>query len=145
MKRYVIIVWLSLIGVRAANGFPPEYTTPARTPPRGRSHPASGNPAHCSRAPARAAAVVDHHLLPELLGELLGEHARENIARAARRRGNHQPDGPGGIILREDAFGADADKRKPRYDYVSFHWNSSCTNRSACRCTGMQITGSDNS
>jgi len=39
----------------------------------------------CPDDAARSAAVVDHHLLIELLGELLREHARENVARAAGR------------------------------------------------------------
>ena len=37
----------------------------ARLPTRGRSHPASGNPVHCSRPAAGPAAIVDDDLLAE--------------------------------------------------------------------------------
>ena len=40
------------------------------------------------------------------------EHAPENIARAARRRGNDQPDRPGRVVLRDGGFGAGADQRQ---------------------------------
>ena len=46
-------------------------------------------------------AVFDDHVLPELLGQELGHHAREEIDRRTRLRPAHQRNRPHGIILRE--------------------------------------------
>src|SRR6185295_13571477 len=50
--------------------------------------------------PRGAGAVVDDHLLLERLGELRAENAREQVRRAARRRGRKEPDRPAWIVLR---------------------------------------------
>ena len=43
---------------------------------------------------ARAAAVLDHDRLAEVVGQRLAEHARDAVDRAARRERHDQPDRP---------------------------------------------------
>jgi len=61
----------------------PAVNPTARIPTRGRSHPASGNPVHCSRAPGGAGTVFNHHRLAEPFGKLLTDDAANIIGPAA--------------------------------------------------------------
>ena len=47
---------------------------------------------------AAAGPVLDHELLVELLGQVLGDQAREGVAAAARGGGDDDPDRPAGIV-----------------------------------------------
>ena len=49
---------------------------------------------------AGAGAVIDHHLLAELLGEFLRDDAADDVGAAARRRRHDQPDRAVRVILR---------------------------------------------
>ena len=59
---------------------------------------------------AGAGAIVDEHGLPELLPELIGDDAANDVITAARRKWNDQPDRPRRIVVGGGGC-------TPRHDY----------------------------
>ncbi|MNC84847.1 hypothetical protein D3C83_04150 [compost metagenome] len=84
-----------------------------------------------------AAAVVDHHGLAELLGELRAEHARLRVVGAARGRRDQETDRPDRIVLRRLCEGsAQNDSRRKSGDRGAC-FNSTTTHHS--RFTPFQV------
>jgi len=82
----------------------PAANPTARIPTRGRSHPASGNPVHCSRAPARAGAVIHADLLAPGFRQPLGYDARDDVEAPAGRKRCHDADRPRRVRRSRRAF-----------------------------------------
>ena len=61
---------------------------------------------------AGAADVLDHQRLAERLAHLLGDDARDHVARAAGRERHDHGDGAVGIVLRRGATPATAQQRR---------------------------------
>ena len=72
----------------------------ARIPTRGRSHPASGNPVHCSRAPACAGASIHDHLLAPGLGEFTPDQPSDDVGTRGGRAQRDDAYRFGWILLR---------------------------------------------
>ena len=70
---------------------------------------------------ARAPAVVDHHRLPPLLGELAPEHPADDVERAARRERHDQPHRSGRKIRRKHRHRRESDKRDENFQKDSRH------------------------